>query len=144
MGILIINISSWHSYINIGSCSLGCHNLLCNRIWSQRYKASIKEQVIICYFLFSSCIHSANPSWFSCFRMLQQYIVLVLSGQMSYALFRCIAALTRDHNVANTAGCLAVMWLLIFSGFILSRGILRPRIFLCELWNIEKHSCVAS
>ncbi|XWS71977.1 hypothetical protein CRYUN_Cryun02cG0001100 [Craigia yunnanensis] len=54
-------------------------------------------------------------------RMLQQYLVLVLSGQMSYALFRCIAALARDHNVANTAGCLAVMWLLMFSGFILSR-----------------------
>ncbi|XP_022756464.1 ABC transporter G family member 38 isoform X2 [Durio zibethinus] len=54
-------------------------------------------------------------------RMLQQYLVLVLSGQMSYALFRCIAALARDHTVANTAGCLAVMWLLMFSGFILSR-----------------------
>ncbi|XVF49256.1 hypothetical protein PTKIN_Ptkin03bG0253800 [Pterospermum kingtungense] len=54
-------------------------------------------------------------------RMLRQYLVLVLSGQMSYALFRCIAALTRDHTVSNTAGCLALMWLLMFSGFILSR-----------------------
>ncbi|XVE70385.1 hypothetical protein DITRI_Ditri10aG0068300 [Diplodiscus trichospermus] len=54
-------------------------------------------------------------------RMLQQYLVLVLSGQMSYALFRCIAAMARDHTIANTAGCLAVMWLLMFSGFILSR-----------------------
>nr|KJB07167.1 hypothetical protein B456_001G003100 [Gossypium raimondii] len=54
-------------------------------------------------------------------RMLKQYLVLVMSGQMSYALFRCLAALTRDHVVANTAGCLSVMWLLIFGGFILSR-----------------------
>ncbi|XVE54347.1 hypothetical protein DITRI_Ditri03aG0073100 [Diplodiscus trichospermus] len=54
-------------------------------------------------------------------RMLKQYLVLVMSGQMSYALFRCIAALARDHTVANTAGCLAVMWLLSFSGFILSK-----------------------
>ncbi|MBA0603983.1 hypothetical protein Godav_016677, partial [Gossypium davidsonii] len=36
-------------------------------------------------------------------RMLKQYLVLVMSGQMSYALFRCLAALTRDHVVANTA-----------------------------------------
>ncbi|MBA0673752.1 hypothetical protein Goari_015379, partial [Gossypium aridum] len=57
-------------------------------------------------------------------RMLKQYLVLVMSGQMSYALFRCLAALTRDHVVANTAGCLSVMWLLIFGGFILSRGII--------------------
>ncbi|KAK8654621.1 hypothetical protein V6N13_107228 [Hibiscus sabdariffa] len=35
--------------------------------------------------------------------------------------FRCIAALSRDHIVSNTAGCLALMWLLVFSGFILSR-----------------------
>ncbi|GMI89506.1 ATP-binding cassette G38, pleiotropic drug resistance 10 [Hibiscus trionum] len=54
-------------------------------------------------------------------RMLKQYLILVTSGQMSYSLFRCIAALARDHIVANTAGCLAVMWLLMFSGFILSR-----------------------
>ncbi|XP_021275798.1 ABC transporter G family member 38 [Herrania umbratica] len=54
-------------------------------------------------------------------RMLKQYLVLVMSGQMSYVLFRCIAALARDHTVANTTGCLAVMWLLMFSGFILSR-----------------------
>ncbi|OMO57948.1 hypothetical protein COLO4_34962 [Corchorus olitorius] len=40
---------------------------------------------------------------------------------MSYSLFRCIAALARDHIVANTVGCLSVIWLLIFSGFILSR-----------------------
>ncbi|KAE8718787.1 ABC transporter G family member 38 [Hibiscus syriacus] len=54
-------------------------------------------------------------------KMLKQYLVLVMSGQMSYALFRCIAALARDHIVSNTAGCLSVMWLLVFSGFILSR-----------------------
>ncbi|KAK9026870.1 hypothetical protein V6N11_066729 [Hibiscus sabdariffa] len=54
-------------------------------------------------------------------RMLKQYLILVISGQMSYSLFRCIAALSRDHIVSNTAGCLALMWLLVFSGFILSR-----------------------
>ncbi|KAA3457774.1 ABC transporter G family member 38 [Gossypium australe] len=42
-------------------------------------------------------------------RMLKQYLVLVMGGQMSYALFRCLAALTRDHVVANTAGCLSVI-----------------------------------
>ncbi|XWS26922.1 hypothetical protein CRYUN_Cryun26dG0071800 [Craigia yunnanensis] len=54
-------------------------------------------------------------------RMLKQYLVLVMSGQMSYALFRCIAALARDHTVANITGCLVSMSFLMLSGFILSR-----------------------
>ncbi|KAJ7956622.1 Pleiotropic drug resistance ABC transporter [Quillaja saponaria] len=54
-------------------------------------------------------------------RFFKQYLILAFSGQMSYALFRCIAAVTRDHIVANTAGCIAIMWLLIEGGFILSR-----------------------
>ncbi|XP_022144931.1 ABC transporter G family member 38 [Momordica charantia] len=53
-------------------------------------------------------------------RLLKQFFVYSLSGQMSYALFRCIAALARNNVVANTGGCLAVLWLLIFGGFILS------------------------
>ncbi|XP_038878639.1 ABC transporter G family member 38 isoform X2 [Benincasa hispida] len=53
-------------------------------------------------------------------RVVKQFFVYTLSGQMSYALFRCIAALARDHVVANTGGCLGVLWLLIFGGFILS------------------------
>ncbi|KAF3597226.1 hypothetical protein DY000_02025581 [Brassica cretica] len=52
---------------------------------------------------------------------LKHYLILALSGQMSYGFFRCIAAVTRNHVVANTMGCLAVMWLMTFSGYILSR-----------------------
>ncbi|TYJ98106.1 ABC transporter G family member 38 [Cucumis melo var. makuwa] len=55
-------------------------------------------------------------------RVLKQFFVYTLSGQMSYALFRCIAALSRDHVVANTGGCLGVLWLLIFGGFVLSHN----------------------
>lgn len=46
---------------------------------------------------------------------------------MSYALFRCLAAVARDNVVANTGGCLAVLWLLIFGGFILSHGMIQYR-----------------
>uniref|UniRef100_A0A0A0LTZ5 ABC transporter domain-containing protein n=1 Tax=Cucumis sativus TaxID=3659 RepID=A0A0A0LTZ5_CUCSA len=55
-------------------------------------------------------------------RVLKQFFVYTLSGQMSYALFRCIAAVARDHVVANTGGCLGVLWLLIFGGFVLSHN----------------------
>ncbi|ESQ32530.1 hypothetical protein EUTSA_v10005611mg [Eutrema salsugineum] len=53
--------------------------------------------------------------------ILKHYLVLALCGQMSYGFFRCIAAVTRNHVVANTMGCLAVMWLMTFSGYVLSR-----------------------
>ncbi|EFH53491.1 ATPDR10/PDR10 [Arabidopsis lyrata subsp. lyrata] len=53
---------------------------------------------------------------------LKHYLVLALCGQMSYGLFRCIAAVTRNHVVSNTMGCLAVMWLMTFSGYVLSRN----------------------
>ncbi|KFK33824.1 hypothetical protein AALP_AA5G065100 [Arabis alpina] len=53
--------------------------------------------------------------------ILKHYLILALSGQMSYGLFRCIAAVTRNHVVANTMGCLAVMWLTTFNGYVLSR-----------------------
>ncbi|XP_028056720.1 ABC transporter G family member 39-like isoform X2 [Camellia sinensis] len=54
-------------------------------------------------------------------RMFRQFLILALSGQMSYGIFRCIAALSRDHNVANTGGNIAMVWLVVFSGFALSR-----------------------
>ncbi|KAI4344068.1 hypothetical protein L6164_011342 [Bauhinia variegata] len=54
-------------------------------------------------------------------RMLRFYLILALNGQMSYSLFRLIAAVSRDHVVANTVACITVLWLLILSGFILSK-----------------------
>ncbi|XP_010535889.1 PREDICTED: ABC transporter G family member 38 [Tarenaya hassleriana] len=59
-----------------------------------------------------------NPSAAMLFK---HYFVLSLCGQMSYGLFRCIAAISRDHVVSNTLGCLALMWLITFNGFVLSR-----------------------
>ncbi|CAN8265819.1 unnamed protein product [Cochlearia groenlandica] len=53
--------------------------------------------------------------------ILKHYLILALCGQMSYGFFRCIAAVTRNHVVANTVGCLLVMWLMTFSGYVLSR-----------------------
>ncbi|XP_052198419.1 ABC transporter G family member 39-like [Diospyros lotus] len=53
--------------------------------------------------------------------LFRQFLLLALSGQMSYGLFRCIAGLSRDHNVANTGANIALVWLLVFSGFALSR-----------------------
>lgn len=41
---------------------------------------------------------------------------------MSYSLFRCIAALSRDHNVSNTGANIAINWLMVFSGFALSQS----------------------
>ncbi|XP_047338443.1 ABC transporter G family member 53-like [Impatiens glandulifera] len=52
--------------------------------------------------------------------MLRQFFVLALTGQMSSGLYRCIAAISRDHNIANTVSNLVVNWLLIFCGFALS------------------------
>ncbi|GLT73000.1 hypothetical protein SLA2020_448900 [Shorea laevis] len=54
-------------------------------------------------------------------RLLRHFLLLTASAQMSYSLFRCMAALSRDHIVANTVGCLAFMGLLLFGGFIISR-----------------------
>ncbi|KAL0737801.1 hypothetical protein Bca4012_014011 [Brassica carinata] len=55
------------------------------------------------------------------FKILKHYLILALCGQTSYGCFRCIAAVTRNHVVANTMGCLALMWLMTFSGYVLSR-----------------------
>uniref|UniRef100_A0A803MQ74 ABC transporter domain-containing protein n=1 Tax=Chenopodium quinoa TaxID=63459 RepID=A0A803MQ74_CHEQI len=42
-------------------------------------------------------------------------------NDMSYNLFRCIGAVTRDFSIAIVVANLAVMWLMIFSGFVLAR-----------------------
>lgn len=68
--------------------------------------------LLIHQFIYVSCI---------C-RLLRHFLLLTASAQMSYSLFRCMAALSRDHIVANTVGCLALMGLLLFGGFIISRG----------------------
>ncbi|KAL3745058.1 hypothetical protein ACJRO7_014206 [Eucalyptus globulus] len=54
--------------------------------------------------------------------LLKQYLALVLSGQMSYTLFRCTATLSRDHIIANTAGSFVMVWVLTFGGFVLSKA----------------------
>ena len=41
---------------------------------------------------------------------------------MSYSFFRFIGSVTRNVSVASVVANLAVMWLIIFSGFVLSRG----------------------
>ncbi|XP_060668670.1 ABC transporter G family member 38 [Ziziphus jujuba] len=53
--------------------------------------------------------------------LLKQFLALTLSGQMAYSLFRCIAVITRDHIISNTCGSLAVLWVMVFGGFILSK-----------------------
>ena len=60
---------------------------------------------------------------FFCFRWLRHFLLLTTHAQMSYALFRCMGALSRDHVIANTAGSLAIICLLVFSGFTISRSI---------------------
>ncbi|KAK4754744.1 hypothetical protein SAY87_008501 [Trapa incisa] len=55
-------------------------------------------------------------------RMLKLYVAYTFMGQMSYSFFRCMGALTRDHVLANIAGCAGLVWVLVFSGFILSRS----------------------
>ncbi|KAJ9688543.1 hypothetical protein PVL29_014280 [Vitis rotundifolia] len=54
-------------------------------------------------------------------RMSKQYLILAMNGQMSYGFFRCIAALSRNVVVANTSAQVALIWVLIFSGFVLAR-----------------------
>ena len=42
---------------------------------------------------------------------------------MANSLFQCMGALGREGVVANTIGSLALLALLVFGGFIISRGI---------------------
>lgn len=62
---------------------------------------------------------------------------------MSYALFRTIGAISRDHIVANTCGCLSVVWLLLFSGFIISRGMnVFVHLKIAQVLHVlQDHSC---
>ncbi|XP_019414567.1 PREDICTED: ABC transporter G family member 38 [Lupinus angustifolius] len=54
-------------------------------------------------------------------RMLRHFFLLLLNSLMACSLFTCIAATMRDHIVANTAGSVILLWILILGGFILSR-----------------------
>lgn len=56
------------------------------------------------------------------FRLLKQYILLVLVNQMASGLFRLIAALGRDMIIANTFGSFALLMLFALGGVVLSRG----------------------
>uniref|UniRef100_A0A9I9DX68 ABC transporter domain-containing protein n=1 Tax=Cucumis melo TaxID=3656 RepID=A0A9I9DX68_CUCME len=70
-------------------------------------------------------------------RVLKQFFVYTLSGQMSYALFRCIAALSRDHVVANTGGCLGkwLSWGYWTSPLMYAQTALSINEFLGDNWN---------
>ncbi|XP_056693043.1 pleiotropic drug resistance protein 1 isoform X2 [Spinacia oleracea] len=59
------------------------------------------------------------------FRLLKHAFIFILCGQMSYTLFRCIGAVTRDNSIASVVANLAVMWLVIFSGFVLAKEAMR-------------------
>ncbi|KAL2929376.1 ABC transporter G family member 38 [Bienertia sinuspersici] len=59
------------------------------------------------------------------FRLLKYGVILVLCGQMSYSLFRCIGSVTRNNSIATVVANLAVMWLVIFSGFVLAKESMR-------------------
>ncbi|XP_057537682.1 ABC transporter G family member 39-like [Amaranthus tricolor] len=55
------------------------------------------------------------------FRFIKHGFMLILCGQMSYCLFRCVGAVTRDNSIANVVANLTTMWLVIFSGYVLTR-----------------------
>ncbi|WJX84448.1 transcription factor [Trifolium repens] len=54
-------------------------------------------------------------------RFFRQYLILVLVNQMASALFRLIAAVGRDLNVALTFGSFVLAILFAMSGFVLSK-----------------------
>ncbi|OVA06530.1 ABC transporter-like [Macleaya cordata] len=54
-------------------------------------------------------------------RLFKQYFVLLFVHQMASGLFRIVAGIGRDMIVANTIASFALLILLAFSGFILSR-----------------------
>ncbi|CAF2089792.1 unnamed protein product [Brassica napus] len=80
------------------------------------FPISFAEVLIVVFITYYSIGYDPTITSF-----LKHYLILALCGQMSYGFFRCIAAVTRNHVVANTMGCLAVMWLMTFSGYVLSR-----------------------
>ncbi|KAE9604447.1 putative sulfate-transporting ATPase [Lupinus albus] len=53
--------------------------------------------------------------------LLRHFFLLLLNSVMACSLFTCIAVTMRDHIVANTAGSVILLWILILGGFILSR-----------------------
>lgn len=66
---------------------------------------------------------STLDEWvFTSCRLFKQYLLLLLVNQMASALFRSIAALSRDMIVASTMGSFAMIILFTLGGFVLSRG----------------------
>lgn len=70
-------------------------------------------------------------------RVLKLYVAYIFMGQMSYSFFRCMGALSRDHVIANTAGCAGLVWILVFSGFILSRGMLPIQLLMFLVYRVS-------
>lgn len=56
------------------------------------------------------------------YRLFRQYLLLLLTNQMANALFRVVAALGRNMIVANTFGSFVLLAVMVFGGFVLSRG----------------------
>ncbi|KAJ6373081.1 hypothetical protein OIU76_027422 [Salix suchowensis] len=59
-------------------------------------------------------------------RFFKQYLIFVLTNQMSSGLFRMTGALGRNIIVANTFGSFALLAVLVMGGFILSRDNVKP------------------
>ncbi|GAV68071.1 ABC_tran domain-containing protein/ABC2_membrane domain-containing protein/PDR_assoc domain-containing protein [Cephalotus follicularis] len=59
-------------------------------------------------------------------RFIKQYFVLVCLNQTASALFRLIGALGRNIIVANTFGSFALLLVMVFGGFIISRQNVKP------------------
>ncbi|KAF8400719.1 hypothetical protein HHK36_014019 [Tetracentron sinense] len=58
-------------------------------------------------------------------RMFRQFLVLLMTSQMCYGLFRAIAAISRNLIVASTCGGFALVWLVVLGGFTLSRDAMK-------------------
>ena len=67
------------------------------------------------------------------YRFIKHGFMLILCGQMSYCLFRCVGAVTRDNSIANVVANLTTMWLVIFSGYVLTRGNSKYHLFFIKI-----------
>ncbi|XP_078165731.1 ABC transporter G family member 36-like isoform X2 [Carex rostrata] len=54
-------------------------------------------------------------------RLFKQYLILILTTQMSGALFRFMGGLARDQVVANTFGFFSLLIVVVLGGFLLTR-----------------------
>ncbi|WCJ30204.1 ABC transporter G family member 39 [Euphorbia peplus] len=59
-------------------------------------------------------------------RFFKQYLILLLTHQMSSALFRLTAGLGRSVTIANTVGAFALLSVLVLGGYVISRDNVRP------------------